>query len=177
MANKLKTGIIALGLGALLGLGTPAFAADAKKDYKTVQTQEDQQEQGQEQQQPEFFIAPPVIKHAVQYNSQILQNDQNLISICIEYLSGRDIAGKMEPAGYDIFVINGKKTGTKVELANIVSKSGDQAMIHDPKTIDYLTKIAAQNILTEEAKPGENKNTDQFIEQFYDAINTLAREI
>jgi hypothetical protein len=173
MAKRIKTGIVAIGLGLLLGLGTPILAKDTKEQPKTQTIQG--QEEPQEEQGPAF--AYPVVKTFLTYEAKTPVNDATTIKMGIDYAL-ITMLGSIPMQGMDSIVLTGKKDKNTVKLEELGRYNAEtQAyQVQKRNEINPLVKSLAEKILTEKAYK-ENSEPDALIYELFEALNAELRDV
>ncbi len=163
MAKKIKTGIIALGLGILLGLNTPITAQDEQRKLETPQ----------EEQEPS--LAYPIIKEYVAYETKTLQNDAKTIKVKIDYKLAILLADQPFLEQETIVLTGKKQNPGNIKLEEVWHYSKKPTRIYRKNEINYTAKNLAEKILTE--KTQESPETDTLIYDLFDAFHAEAKII
>ncbi len=167
MAKRIKTGIIAIGLGLLLGLGTPTLAKDTKEQPKTQIVQE---EQG-----PAFTY--PVVKEFLTYETNTPVNDATTIKMGIDYAL-TIILGNIPRQGMASIILTGKKDKNTVKLEELgrYNPEAQAYQVQKKNEINPVVKVLAEKILTEKTYK-ENKEPDALIYELFEALNAELRDV
>ena len=156
----LKTGITALGLGLLLGLGTPAIA--------------------QENNKKESLVSKLTYTYYTSFNTKIIENGVYDIKLAINYGSFIKSSDKLQPMIQGVIILTGDKHNPAVETKEIYRYDTDNptSIYEYNNDVNPKIKEIANIVLAEEAykhipqkKPRENKpDVNALIE---DLIETL----
>ncbi|MDP2907944.1 MAG: hypothetical protein Q8O03_08455 [Nanoarchaeota archaeon] len=160
MAKRIKTGIVAIGLGLLLGLGTPTLAKDIREQPKTQTTQEEQ----------EPALAYPIIKEYVAYETKILQNDAKIIKVKIDYKLAILLADQPFLEQKTIVLTGKKQNLGNIKLEEVWHYSKQPTKIYQKNEINPIVKVLAEKILTEKTYK-ENSEPDALIYELFEALN------
>ncbi len=167
MAKRIKTGIVAIGLGLLLGLGTPTLAKDTKEQPKMQTIQEEQEPQ--KEQGPAF--AYPVVTEFLTYETNTPVNDATTIKMGIDYAL-TIMLGSIPRQGIDSIVLTGKKDKNTVKLEELwrYNPETQAYQVQKRKEINPLVKVLAEKILTEKTYK-QNQAPDALIYKLFEALN------
>lgn len=167
MAKRIKTGIVAIGLGLLLGISTPTFAKDTKEQPKIQTTQE---EQGP-------ALAYPVVKSFLTYETNTPVNDSTTIKMGIDYAL-TIMLGNIPRQSMDSIALTGKKDKGTVKLEELgrYNPETQSYQVQKRTKINPVVKSLAEKILTEKTYK-ENQEPDALIYELFEALNAELKEV
>ncbi|MDP2908955.1 MAG: hypothetical protein Q8N77_04075 [Nanoarchaeota archaeon] len=161
MKKTLKTGIATLGLGLLLGLGTPSIA----------QTPDNKDEE-----QQVISHKQAVYKDLTVLLIKTLENTDDTIRVKVTHEILVPYEGEIASTRYDEIVINGSKHNDKIRVDNVWRYGAlRNTEIYEGQKISPALEITAKKILEQEAyKSEEEKDLSPLI---YDLLMAFETEI